>query len=132
VITASATLEKFTLGFGQVALIVYMMQQVAPGKFKMAHYGFATALMNVGVQLPGMMSGTIKDAIGFKWFFVYVLLAAIPSFLVAFLVPFREIIEDNPEEDPARASRKPSRVGPLVLGLAIIAVVAMGVKLQLR
>jgi PAT family beta-lactamase induction signal transducer AmpG len=132
VITASATLEKFTLGFGQVALIVYMMQQVAPGKYRMAHYGFATALMNVGVQIPGMLSGTIKDAIGFKWFFVYVLLAAIPSFVVAFLVPFREIIEDDPNEDPERAGRRPSMVGPLVLGSAIVAVVALGVWLQLK
>jgi hypothetical protein len=105
---------------------------VAPGKFKMAHYGFATALMNVGVQIPGMLSGTIKDAIGFKWFFVYVLLAAIPSFLVAFLVPFREIKEDDPEEDPERSSRKPSLVGPLTLGSAIVAVVAVGVWLQLK
>jgi PAT family beta-lactamase induction signal transducer AmpG len=132
IITTSATIEKFTLGFGQVALIVYMMQQVAPGKFRMAHYGFATALMNVGVQIPGMLSGTIKDAIGFKWFFVYVLVAAVPSFLVAFLVPFREIKEDDPEEDPERASRKPSLVGPLVLGSAIVAVVTVGVWLQLR
>jgi len=131
VITASATLEKFTLGFGQVALIVYMMQQVAPGKYRMAHYGFATALMNVGVQIPGMLSGSIKDAIGFKWFFVYVLLAAIPSFLVAFLVPFREIKEDNPDEDPERAGR-PSMAGPLVLALAIVAVVAVGTWWQLR
>src|SRR5215471_14361448 len=132
IITCSATLEKFTLGFGQVALIVYMMQQVAPGKFRMAHYGFATALMNVGVQIPGMLSGTIKDAIGFRWFFVYVLLAAIPSFVVAFLVPFREIKEDDPEDDPARASRKPSMAGPLVLALAIVAVVAVGTWWQLR
>jgi PAT family beta-lactamase induction signal transducer AmpG len=132
IITVSATIEKFSLGFGQVALIVYMMQQVAPGKFRMAHYGFATALMNVGVQIPGMLSGTIKDAVGFRWFFVYVLVAAVPSFIVAFLVPFREIKEDDPEEDPARSSRKPSIVGPLVLASAIVAVVAVGVWLQLR
>ena len=132
IITASSTLEKFTLGFGQVALIVYMMQQVAPGKYKMAHYGFATALMNLGVQIPGMLSGTIKDAIGFKWFFVYVLIAAVPSFIVAFLVPFREIKEDDPSEDPERAARRPSLIPALAMGLAIIAVVATGVWLQLR
>jgi hypothetical protein len=48
------------------------------------------------------------------------------------MVPFREIKEDDPEEDPERASRRPSMVGPLVLGSAIVAVVALGTWLQLR
>jgi PAT family beta-lactamase induction signal transducer AmpG len=132
VITVSATVEKFTLGFGQVALILFMMQQVAPGKFKMAHYGFATALMNVGVMIPGMISGTVSDLIGYRWFFVYVLLAAIPSFLVAALVPFREIREDDPEEDPDRASRRPTMFAPAMLGAVILAAALLGTWWQLR
>jgi len=69
------------------------MQQIAPGKYKMAHYAFATALMNLGFMLPSMISGYISDALGYQKFFVWVMIATIPSFLVAWLVPFKETNE---------------------------------------
>ena len=50
-----------------------MMQQVAPGKHQMAHYAFATGIMNLGVMLPGMMSGYLSDGRGYRDFFVWVL-----------------------------------------------------------
>lgn len=31
------TVEKFGFGFGAVGHMIYMMQQLAPGKYKMAH-----------------------------------------------------------------------------------------------
>ena len=65
-----------------------MMQQVAPGKHQMAHYAFASGIMNLGVMLPGMMSGFVSDWLGYKYFFIVTLLAMIPSFLVAYFVPF--------------------------------------------
>jgi MFS transporter, PAT family, beta-lactamase induction signal transducer AmpG len=127
-----ASFEQFTLGFGMVAIILFMMQQLAPGKFRMAHYGFATALMNIGVMVPGMMSGQISDAISYKWFFVYVLVAAIPSIAVASLVPFRTISEDNPEEDPDRSTRHPTMLAPILLGLAILALVGWSMYRQVK
>jgi PAT family beta-lactamase induction signal transducer AmpG len=83
--------EYFGYGFGFVGLILFMMQQIAPGKYKMAHYAFATAIMNLGYMLPSMASGYISDALGYRTFFLWVLLATIPSFLVAWLVPFRAV-----------------------------------------
>ncbi len=38
-----ASLEKFGFGMGSVGHMLYMMQQVAPGPFRMAHYAMATA-----------------------------------------------------------------------------------------
>ena len=35
------------------------MQQVAPGSHQMAHYAFGSSLANLGVMLPGMISGFI-------------------------------------------------------------------------
>jgi len=131
-ITLSASVEKFALGFGQVALILYMMQQLAPGKFRMAHYGFATALMNLGVMVPGMISGTISDLVGYKFFFVYVLVAAAPSFLVALMVPFRQVTEDDPDEDPDRTTRKPAVLAPILLGIGLLLVVGTSTYLQFR
>ncbi|MEG1562463.1 MAG: MFS transporter [Bacteroides sp.] len=81
--------EYFGYGFGFVGLTLFMMQQVAPGKHQMAHYAFASGIMNLGVMIPGMMSGYLSQALGgYRMFFLYVLLAAIPAFIITWLVPF--------------------------------------------
>ncbi len=81
-------LEYFGYGFGFVGLTLFMMQQVAPGKHQMAHYAFASGIMNLGVMLPGMISGVISDWLGYKLFFVVVLICTIPAFLITWFVPF--------------------------------------------
>jgi PAT family beta-lactamase induction signal transducer AmpG len=91
IVCAAITIEWFGYGFGFVAVILFMMQQIAPGPYKMAHYAFATAIMNLGFMLPSMVSGFISDYLGYKYFFVWTMIATIPSFLVAWLVPFKEV-----------------------------------------
>ena len=88
IIASAIVFEYFGYGFGFVGLMLFMMQQVAPGKHQMAHYAFASGIMNLGVMLPGMMSGFVSDWLGYKYFFIVTLLAMIPSFLVAYFVPF--------------------------------------------
>lgn len=80
--------EYFSYGFGFVGLTLFIMQQVAPGKHQMAHYAFGSALMNLGVMLPGMISGLISDAVGYRTFFMWALLATVPAFLITWFVPF--------------------------------------------
>lgn len=87
-IASGIVFEYFGYGFGFVGLTLFMMQQIAPGKYQMAHYAFATGIMNLGVMLPGMLSGFISDSIGYKNFFIFVLFATIPAFLVTYFVPF--------------------------------------------
>ena len=89
------SLEWFGYSFGFVGIILFMMQQIAPGKYKMAHYAFATAIMNLGFMLPSMISGYISDYLGYKNFFLWVLIATIPSFLAAWFVPFNTIKEED-------------------------------------
>lgn len=81
-------LEYFGYGFGFVGLTLFMMQQVAPGNHQMAHYAFASGIMNLGVMLPGMISGLVSDWLGYKLFFVFVLFCTIPAFLITWFVPF--------------------------------------------
>lgn len=81
-------LEYFGYGFGFVGLTLFMMQQIAPGKHQMAHYAFASGIMNLGVMLPGMLSGYVSDMLGYHDFFIYVLFFTIPSFLITWFVPF--------------------------------------------
>lgn len=94
IIGAAVVLEYFGYGFGFVGLILFIMQQIAPGKYKMAHYAFAGGIMNLGFMIPSMLSGYLSDFLGYKLFFAWVLLATIPSFLITYLVPF-----GNPEVD---------------------------------
>lgn len=80
--------EYFSYGFGFVGLTLFIMQQVAPGKHQMAHYAFGSALANLGVMLPGMISGYISDRIGYQEFFMWALLAAVPAFIICYFIPF--------------------------------------------
>ena len=88
IIGGGITLEYFGYGFGFVGLTLFMMQQIAPGKHQMSHYAFATGIMNLGVMLPGMVSGLVSDTLGYRTFFAVVLVCAIPALLITYFVPF--------------------------------------------
>lgn len=68
IITGAVVIEYFGYGFGFVGLTLFMMQQIAPGNYKMAHYAFATGIMNLGVMIPSMLSGYLSDLMGYKMF----------------------------------------------------------------
>lgn len=95
-ITAVITLEMFGYGIGSVSLMLYMMQQIAPGKYKTAHYAISTGFMALTMMLTGMASGAIQAAVGYKAFFIIACVATIPSFIITWLVPFNV---DHQKED---------------------------------
>jgi len=80
--------EYFGYGFGFVGLTLFMMQQVAPGRHQMAHYAFASGIMNLSVMLTGAVSGYLSDWKGYGVFFIVVMLATIPAFVMTWFVPF--------------------------------------------
>ena len=90
VIGSAIVIEYFGYGFGFVGLTLFMMQQIAPGRHQMSHYAFASGIMNLGVMLPGMLSGMVSDALGYRHFFVFVLFCTIPSLLITWFVPFKK------------------------------------------
>ena len=57
------------------------------GEHKTAHYAICTGFMALGMMLPGMWSGWLQDQIGYRHFFVWVILATVPSFLVVLCLP---------------------------------------------
>lgn len=87
-VAGGIVLEYFGYGFGFVGLTLFMMQQVAPGPHQMAHYAFASGIMNLSVMLTGMVSGFMSDLLGYKVFFLVVMLATIPAFFMTWFVPF--------------------------------------------
>jgi len=86
IITACVALEQFGYGFGFTAYMLYMIY-IARGKHSTAHYAICTGFMALGMMLPGMWSGWLQEVIGYQHFFVWVILATIPSFLVVLLIP---------------------------------------------
>ena len=87
-ITFIVVIEKLGYGIGSVALSLYMMQQVSPGKYRTAHYAVSSGLMALCMMVTGMASGALQAAIGYKWFFIIVMFAMIPSLIVSWLAPF--------------------------------------------
>jgi PAT family beta-lactamase induction signal transducer AmpG len=88
-ITSGVALEQFGYGFGFTAYTLYMIL-AAEGENKTAHFAICTGFMALGMMLPGMASGAIQDAIGYKAFFIWIMLSTIPSFIVPALVRIPE------------------------------------------
>jgi PAT family beta-lactamase induction signal transducer AmpG len=87
IIGLAVGVEYFGYGFGFVGLILFIMQNIAPGKYKMAHYAFGSGLTSLGFIIPSMISGFVSDYLGYKEFFIWVLISTIPAFLITGLVP---------------------------------------------
>ncbi|MFN5938384.1 MAG: MFS transporter [Sphingobacteriales bacterium] len=94
VIAAAVAIEYFGYGFGFIGLILFIMQQIAPGKYKMAHYAFGSGLVNLGFMIPSMISGFVSDYLGYKEFFIWVLVSTIPAFLVTWFVPLKPLEQE--------------------------------------
>lgn len=88
VIATLVSIEKAGYSFGFVANMLYMMQQISPGKYHMTHYAFCTSIMNLVLIPTQMASGPMADAMGFKAFFIVVIVASVPSVIAAYFAPF--------------------------------------------
>jgi PAT family beta-lactamase induction signal transducer AmpG len=83
VITLALSAEMFGYGFGFVGIILFIMQVVATGKYQTAHYALGTGFMQLGFVLFKIISGDIQQALGYRHFFVWVLLAALPVLILS-------------------------------------------------
>jgi PAT family beta-lactamase induction signal transducer AmpG len=103
-IASAMSVEMFGYGFGFVGVMLLMMQEIAPGKYQTAHYAFANSLMNLGLMLPGAVSGKIQMALGYQKFFVWVLISSIPAIILSRFIPIgRRAVQAHAEEQPAHA-----------------------------
>jgi PAT family beta-lactamase induction signal transducer AmpG len=100
-IAVIVSIEKFGFGMGSVGHMLYMMQQVAPGPFRMAHYAMATGVMALTKWGTGTVSGALWNYVGHNYlsFFGWVLVFSIPPVILAWLAPFphdhEEAVEGN-------------------------------------
>ena len=86
IVNIAIGVEQFGYGFGFAAYMLYMLY-ISNGAHQTAHYAICTGFMALGMMIPGMFSGWLQELIGYQYFFVWVLVATIPSFIVTLLVP---------------------------------------------
>ena len=79
-ISSAVAIEQFGYGFGFTAL-TYFMMLFSKGPQQTAHYAICTGFMALGMMLPGMISGYIQELIGYQYFFLWIMLCTIPSFI---------------------------------------------------
>ncbi len=84
-INLSVALEQFGYGFGFTAYMLYMIY-VSEGEHKTAHFAICTGFMALGMMIPGMFSGWLQEVIGYQHFFVWIMIATIPAFIVSKLI----------------------------------------------
>lgn len=89
--------EQFGYGFGLTAYMLYLIYY-SRGAFKTSHYALASAMMSLSMMLPGLVAGSLQEAMGYRGFFVLVLLCCLVTFAVtAFLQ-----IDDEDEKDNSK------------------------------
>ncbi len=84
-ISSCLFVEQFGYGLGFTALTLYMLY-FAKGEFQTSHYAFCTAISYLGLMLPGMVSGYLKDAMGYQSFFMMVMALCTITFVVTALI----------------------------------------------
>ncbi|WP_420602291.1 MFS transporter [Flagellimonas sp.] len=88
-VVGTVVLEQFGYGFGFAAFLIYLIY-IAEGVSKTSHYAIATGFMALGMMLPGMLSGYIQEWLGYDGFFLWVVIAAIPAFLILRFLKYPE------------------------------------------
>ncbi len=90
VISAAVGIEQFGYGFGFTAYLLFALY-ISQGEHQTVHYALCTGMMALGMMIPGMWSGWLQELIGYQHFFIWIMLATIPSFVAVALVR----VDDN-------------------------------------
>ncbi len=89
--------EQFGYGFGFTAYMLYMIY-ISEGEYKTSHYAIATGFMALSMMIPGLFAGLIQEAIGYKLFFVWILITMIPGFFVTKMIPLDALFGKKTKE----------------------------------
>ena len=84
-INLSVFIEQFGYGFGFTAYMLYMIY-FADGKHKTAHYAICTDFMALGMMIPGMFARWLQELLGYKNFFIWIMICYALTFIVTALI----------------------------------------------
>lgn len=79
--------EQFGYGFGFTAYMLYLIY-FSRGTHKTAHYAICTAFMALGMMLPGMVAGWLQEVLGYRLFFIWIMVCTLVTFAVTALLKF--------------------------------------------
>lgn len=96
IINLCVGLEQFGYGFGFTAYMLYMIHY-AEGEFKTSHYAICTAFMALGMMIPGMFAGWLQEQLGYRHFFLWVMICSIIPLIATSLLKI----------DPAFGKKQP-------------------------
>ena len=85
VINICVFFEQFGYGFGFTAYMLYLIYY-SQGEYKTSHYALCTALMALSMMIPGLFAGALQEAVGYRMFFIIVMVFCIVTFIVSRLV----------------------------------------------
>jgi len=85
IINVCVFVEQFGYGFGFTAYMLYLIYY-SQGEYKTSHYALCTALMALSMMIPGLFAGALQEAVGYKWFFIIVMVFCLVTFFVAAFV----------------------------------------------
>ena len=74
--------EQLGYGFGFTAYMMYLIY-FARGENSTSVYALCTAFMALGMMLPGMAAGWLSDLLGYRMFFIWILIACAITFIVS-------------------------------------------------
>ena len=84
-INLCVAVEQFGYGFGFTGYTMFMIM-VSEGEYKTVHYAIATGIMALGMMLPAMFSGWLQEQLGYQNYFLWVMAATLPGFIVTGLI----------------------------------------------
>jgi MFS transporter, PAT family, beta-lactamase induction signal transducer AmpG len=99
-INLCVAVEQFGYGFGFTAYTMFMIM-VSEGEYKTVNYAISTGIMALGMMLPAMLSGWLQEQMGYPNYFLWVMAATIPGFIVTAMVKI----------DPQFGKKKTERAG---------------------
>lgn len=81
VVNVCVFFEQFGYGFGFTAYMLYLIYY-SQGAYKTSHYALCTALMALSMMIPGLFAGALQEWVGYRWFFIIVMLFCAVTFVV--------------------------------------------------
>ena len=88
IIYSAVIIEQLAYGFGFTAFMLFMMY-FSEGEYATSHYSICTAFMALGMMLPGMCAGWIKETLlgnSYTDFFIWVLVCNIATWIVTAII----------------------------------------------
>lgn len=85
VVSVVLVVEQFGYGLGFMVYLMYMIL-VVEGENKIVYYVICMGFMVLGMMILGMWSGWLQDYIGYVFFFGWVLVVMVLSFVMVVLI----------------------------------------------